>query len=139
MTLRAYHVNMSSPAEGEIFVFGSNLAGRHGKGAALVAVKRFGAHYGKGEGLMGQSYGIPTKSEDLKVLPLSRIKIYVHNFKQFARRNPDMKFFITRVGCGLAGYNDHQIAFMFKGSPTNCSFPESWRTILSPHRVGDKR
>lgn len=114
-----------------IFVFGSNLAGRHGKGAALFAKQNHGAIYGQGIGLQGDSYAIPTKDEHLKTLPLPRIKEYVDEFLDFARTHPELEFGVTRIGCGLAGYKDHEIAPMFAGAPSNCSLPVEWPQ-LSP-------
>lgn len=110
----------------EIFVFGSNLAGRHGKGAALFARENHGAIYGQGEGLQGQSYAIPTKDEQLKTLPLGRIFWHVMRFKSFALSRPDLTFNVTRIGCGLAGYRDSDIAPLFEGAPSNCRLPEEW-------------
>lgn len=110
----------------DIFVFGSNLAGRHGKGAAYEARKRHGAIYGQGIGLQGQSYAIPTKNEVLETLPLCAIRLYVNRFLTFAHEHPEMEFFVTRIGCGLAGYTDEQIAPMFKGAPLNCHFSAEW-------------
>ncbi len=110
----------------EIFVFGSNLAGRHGKGAALTARKDYGAVYGVGVGLTGRSYAIPTKDHYLGILPLPVIELHVMRFKQFAKENPQYTFKVTRVGCGLAGYTDEDIAPMFKGCPSNCILPEGW-------------
>ncbi|GAB3762224.1 hypothetical protein GCM10028796_13590 [Ramlibacter monticola] len=112
----------------EIFVFGSNLAGRHGKGAALHAAKFHGAIYGQGIGLQGRSYGIPTKDQQIQTLPLPAIQRYVNEFLAFAQEHPQLTFNVTRIGCGLAGYTDHQIAPMFKDAPTNCNLPEGWRT-----------
>ena len=86
-----------------IFVFGSNLAGRHGKGAALHARQNCGAIYGQGEGLQGQSYAIPTKDARLRTLPLGIIAVHINNFILFARSRPDLEFEVTRIGCGLAG------------------------------------
>lgn len=105
--------HITSLADNEVFVFGSNLAGRHGKGAALLAVK-FGAERGKGFGRMGRSYAIPTKSRDLGVLPLALIKLGVNDFIAHARSRPHEKFLVTRIGCGLAGYRDSQIAPFFR-------------------------
>ena len=86
-----------------IFVFGSNLAGRHGKGAALHAIKYCRAIYGQGVGLQGDSYAIPTKDEHIKTLPLDRITLYVKEFKEFASQHPEMTFNVTKIGCGFAG------------------------------------
>jgi len=92
-----------------IFVFGSNLAGRHGKGAALYALKNYGAIYGQGEGLQGQSYAIPTKDRNILPLPLSEIHKYIGNFAFYARDNPDLHFALTPIGCGLAGHEKREI------------------------------
>lgn len=114
----------------EIFVFGSNLAGRHGKGAALDAKNKYGAIYGQGYGLQGRSFAIPTKDERLRVLPLNRIQGFVSSFVGFATRNNDLTFQVTRIGCGLAGYTDTQIAPLFKGAPANCVLPAGWRDYI---------
>lgn len=111
----------------DIFVFGSNLAGRHGKGAALFAKQHHGAVYGQGLGLQGNSYAIPTKDHQIQTLPLSDIGFYVRDFLWYAREHPEMTFNVTRIGCGLAGYTDAQIAPMFRGAPSNCNLPEGWR------------
>lgn len=113
----------------EIFVFGSNLAGRHGKGAALTAFKQYGAIYGQGIGLQGSSYAIPTKDEQIKTLPLNKIRRYVEQFIKFARLNPEMTFKVTAIGTGLAGYDEKDIAPMFKDAPLNCILPVGWRNI----------
>ena len=109
-----------------IFVFGSNLAGRHGKGAALDAKELWGAQYGVGEGLTGRAYAIPTKDEKLKSRSLWQISESVKKFLKFANEHPEMTFFVTRVGCGLAGYTDKEIGPMFEGAPSNCELPPGW-------------
>jgi len=113
--------------ENEIFVFGSNLAGRHGKGAALTARRDYGAVTGVGMGRTGNAYAIPTKDQTLVVLPLEKIKRYVLAFVAYAHSHPDLTFRVTRVGCGLAGYGDEDVAPFFKGAPENCILPEGWR------------
>lgn len=110
----------------EIFVFGSNLAGRHGKGAAKDAFEQYGAKYGQAYGLQGEAFAIPTKDEALMALPLHKIKLYVDAFLTFANEHDDMEFFVTRIGCGLAGYSDEDIAPMFAEAPYNCRLPEGW-------------
>ena len=115
-----------------IFVFGSNLAGRHGKGAALAAKKEHGAEYGTGIGRTGDAYAIPTKNYDLHTLPLSAIELHVIDFIEYAKQHPDLTFNVTRIGCGLAGHIDHQIAPFFAGAPDNCVLPEGWRDAISP-------
>ena len=120
--------NITKLPEGHYFVFGSNEAGRHGKGAALCAKKHFGAIYGQGYGEQGQSYAVPTKDAKLKTLPLTEIKKHVDVLLEHARNHPHKTFQVTRIGCGLAGYKDHQIAPMFKGAPKNIVFlAQEWR------------
>ncbi len=109
-----------------IFVFGSNLAGRHGKGAALAAKLDWGAEQGVGVGRTGQAYAIPTKGYSLEVLHLDIINTYVLKFIQYANEHPDEEFYVTKIGCGLAGYKESQIAPMFKNAPKNCKLPEGW-------------
>lgn len=111
-----------------IFVFGSNLAGRHGKGAALDARKLHGAVYGVGIGRTGNAYAIPTKNERLKTLQLTTIAKHVTDFIAYAEANPELTFQATRIGCGLAGYKETDIAPMFANAPSNCVLPDGWRT-----------
>ena len=110
-----------------IFVFGSNLAGRHGAGAALHARKHHGAVYGCGQGRTGNAYAIPTKDEKLRTLPLDRIQSYVSMFIEYARMTPQSKFQVTAIGTGLAGYRHEDIAPMFKDAPCNCQLPDEWK------------
>lgn len=111
---------MSDP----VFVFGSNLAGRHGKGAALWARQNRGAIYGKGYGLQGNSFAIPTKDNNLRTLPLDEIAVYVASFIEFALSRPDLMFQVTPIGCGLAGYEPKDIAWMFDlPAPGNVVLP----------------
>jgi hypothetical protein len=111
----------------KIFVFGSNLAGRHGAGAALYARKHHGAIYGIGEGLQGNSYAIPTKDRNIKTLPLDAIEKSVEKFLNFARDHMELQFQVTAIGCGLAGYKHQQIAPFFKNCPSNCDLPEEFK------------
>lgn len=113
-----------------IFVFGSNRAGRHGAGAALHALRYWGAIYWKGEGLHGDSYAIPTKDKDIQTLPLSSIEEHVNTFIVFAASHPSLQFLVTRIGCGLAGYTDAEIAPMFRNAPPNCRFDAAWERFL---------
>lgn len=114
----------------EIFVFGSNLAGRHGKGAALFAKENHGAIYGKGWGRQGNSYGIPTKGWKLEVLPLTEIEKYVIIFLQYAMENPELEFKVTAIGCGLAGYLPEEIAPFFKNVPKNVHLPKEFQQVI---------
>ena len=110
-----------------VFVFGSNLAGRHGAGAARDARLEWEAKTGVGVGRTGWAYAIPTKDEKVRTLPLERIKPYVEEFMRYATEHPELKFLVTRIGCGLAGYVDAQIAPMFASAPQNCDLPQEWR------------
>ncbi len=109
-----------------VFVFGSNLAGRHGKGAALDAKRFHGAIYGQGFGPQGRSYAIPTKDADLNALPLDAIKYHVDMFLKYAQESPSLHFKVTAIGTGLAGYSHDIIAPMFKGVSSNCDLPLEW-------------
>jgi len=113
----------------DIFVFGSNLAGRHGRGAAEFALKRHGAIYGQGIGRQGDSYAIPTKGHQLEVLSLDVIKGYVDEFLDYAQAHPELLFKVTAIGTGLAGYKHYQIAPMFKDAPDNCRLPFVWESL----------
>ena len=95
--------------EHEIFVFGSNLAGMHGGGAAYIALKKFGAKLGQGVGLQGQSYGIPTMQGGVET-----IAPYVDEFIAFAREHSELRFLVTRIGCGIAGFDAEDIAPLFR-------------------------
>jgi hypothetical protein len=116
----------------KIFVFGSNEAGRHGKGAAAFAYKNHGAIYGQGAGLQGNSYAIPTKDASLKPLALETIQSYVNIFLAFSELHPDWDFLITNIGCGLAGYTPTQIAPMFAShkDKSNLHFSIEFKSIL---------
>lgn len=107
----------------EIFVFGSNLSGMHGGGAALVAYRKFGAVWGQGVGLQGQSYGIPTMQGGVET-----IRPYVDEFIQFAGEHPELTFLVTRIGCGIAGFTDDEISPLFKKAHSieNIVLPEGW-------------
>lgn len=111
----------------EVFVFGSNLAGRHGRGAALTAHLLFGAERGVGCGPTGQCYALPTKDEQLKVLPLETIDIYIRGFYKHVRANPSHLFLVTKVGCGLAGYTAAQMGPLFRRDrPPNVVLPKEF-------------
>ena len=107
----------------EVFVFGSNLAGMHGGGAAYAAFQKFGAVWGCGVGLQGQSYAIPTMQGGVET-----IKPYVDDFIDFAHARPDLFFYVTRIGCGIAGFADAEIAPLFAAARTvpNICLPESF-------------
>ncbi|OYU86012.1 MAG: hypothetical protein CFE29_31210 [Bradyrhizobiaceae bacterium PARB1] len=121
----------SSTSIESVFVFGSNLAGRHGKGAALWARRHRGAIYGRGVGPQGRAYAIPTKDRQLRVLPLAIIRGYVGDFLAYARLRAEQRFEVTPIGCGLAGYRPDQIAPMFAGAPANVILPDAFRALLA--------
>lgn len=120
-------------ADGEIFVFGSNQSGRHGKGAAKTALG-WGAIWGQAEGLQGRTYGIPTKDASIrKTLSLGEISAYVERFIDFAKSRPDLTFLVTEIGCGLAGLKPKEVAPLFESAAEveNIHLPEKfWRKIL---------
>ena len=124
-----FHPDNTIPKGDWVWVFGSNEAGRHGKGAAKVAHVNFKAQYGVGRGLTGKSYAIPTKDARLQSLPLQTIEENVSEFLRFAAQSPKLCFYVTRVGCGLAGYSDEEIGPMFAGAPLNCSLPQEWKDL----------
>lgn len=113
----------------EIFVFGSNVNGKHCSGAAHIAVERFGAIWGKGMGIQGDSYAIPTMEGNMKVL-----YAYICDFIEYARTHPNKIFLVTRIGCGIAGYKDEQIAPMFADALNiqNILLPRSFMDVLLP-------
>lgn len=115
-------------ADNEVFVFGSNLGGLHGGGAARAAMQRFGAVWGQGVGLQGQSYAIPTMQGGVET-----IKPYVDEFIEFARTKPELFFYVTRIGCGIAGFRDEEIAPLFAGALAleNVALPKSFHDLLT--------
>jgi hypothetical protein len=127
-----YHKDGTLPevTKDYIFVFGANLRGQHGAGAAVVAKEKFGAEFGIGMGLTGNSYAIPTKDRWMRSLSLVEIKHYINVFKNFTHNRPDSKFWVTAVGCGLAGFHMSQIAPLFIDANTNCNFPDNWKNYL---------
>lgn len=118
-----------------VFVFGSNAAGIHGAGAAKVAWKQHGARYGKGYGHYGDSFAIPTKDEHIVTLPIERVVDYVRGFIAFAIDHRKLNFQVTRIGCGLAGFKDSEIAPLFVDAPKNCQFDEAWKPWLGEERT----
>jgi hypothetical protein len=111
----------------EVFVFGSNLAGRHGAGAARQAKLSFGAVWGVGEGLTGQSYAFPTLGPSLGGLPMEALKVSRDLLYECCLANPDKRFLLTKVGCGLAGYREERMRALFACPPENLILPEDWR------------
>jgi hypothetical protein len=109
-------------------VFGSNEAGRHGKGAAKYALQNCGAIYGQGFGRQGSSFAIPTKDAKLNTLPIHKIREYFEMFCDHAESSPDVAFCLTPIGCGLAGYNKREMWAMIKevGLPNNVFLAPSW-------------
>lgn len=111
----------------DIFVFGSNLEGAHGGGAAYLALQKFGAKWGQGVGLQGNSYGIPTMQGGVET-----IKPYVDEFIEFAKEHPELTFYVTRIGCGIAGFKDREIAPLFREAVgiSNIRLPKDFAEIL---------
>jgi hypothetical protein len=120
-------------SEGEIFVFGSNLSGRHGKGAAKTALG-WGAKWGQASGLQGRTYGIPTKDASIRrTLSVNEIRPFVDEFIEFAKAHPELKFLVTEIGCGLAGMKPKEVAPLFEGciELENVYLPERfWHKLI---------
>jgi len=119
-------------ADDPVFVFGSNLASRHGRGAARFAADHRGAQRRIAEGRSGRSYAIPTKSAQLVPLTIEHVRSGVERFLEHAREEPDTQFDVTRIGCGLAGFVDDDIAPLFAAAPRNCRLPYRWQRLLDP-------
>lgn len=113
--------------EKEVFVFGSNLQGMHAGGAARMAHHRFGAVWGQGVGMQGQCYAIPTMHGGVEA-----IRPYVDEFIEYARQHPERQFLVTRIGCGIAGFRNEEIAPLFAAAKTleNMSFPADWFSMM---------
>ena len=112
--------------EKEIFVFGSNIQGMHGGGAARMAHQRFGAEWGVGEGLTGRTYALPTMEGP------ESFKHAVEHFTACAKEHPDLIFLVTAVGCGIAGYTPQEVAPLFGEAAAleNVYLPQSFRAVL---------
>jgi hypothetical protein len=117
-------------APNTIFVFGSNLSGIHGAGAAAYAANYFDAQWGVGEGLTGKSYALPTKGVNITFMPLTKVAGHIDRFLTFADEHPEMDFIVTCVGCGLAGFTHGEIAPMFRTASMNCLFDTNWQPWL---------
>lgn len=126
MRIASSHITTLQP--NEIFVFGSNLSGMHGGGAARLAYQKFGAIWGQGVGLQGQSYGIPTMQGGVDTL-----KPYVDEFIEFAKTHPQLKFLVTEIGCGIAGFSVEEIAPLFEQAieVENIYLPERFWMVLN--------
>lgn len=114
------------PDDQRVFVFGSNVLGIHGGGAAHYARKALGAQMGVGEGLTGRTYALPTCYRPGEPVTLQELEVYVANFLEFAAKNPDIRFFVSEVGCGIAGFTPDEVAPLFKDAPVNCDLPPGW-------------
>lgn len=114
---------------GVTFVFGSNLKGIHGAGAAKTALRNFGARLGIAQGKQGRSYGIATCAVPGDPLSFEEIRVNVEKFRTYHDKNENAYFYVTRVGCGYAGYSDAEIAPLFKGLE-RCYFPDIWEPYL---------
>lgn len=134
---------ISSLKPGEIFVFGSNLEGLHAGGAAKFALN-FGAEWGNGVGIQGQTYAIPTLSHpggtQEHMLPVSTIGKFVRQFIEYAKTHPENHFYVTPIGCGIAGFTPVQIAPLFKGALNleNVSLPADFIKVLNTNQYSIK-
>jgi hypothetical protein len=110
-----------------IFTFGSNLAGIHGAGAARDARVFWDAQAGVGEGHTGEAYALPTCDVPGRRRTLKDIASSIARFRAYAEQHPELTFYVTRIGCGIAGYDDSDIAPLFDGAPSNVQLPKGWR------------
>jgi len=125
----------------EIFIFGSNESGRHGRGAAKTALK-WGAIYGKAVGLQGRTYAIPTVNASVtNKISITKVKYYVNQFTEFAKKNPEFTFLVTEIGCGLAGFNHKEIAPLFLDclELENVYLPKKFLTILEHYKSKENK
>ena len=121
--------------DNEIFVFGSNLWGHHGAGAALFAAQYYGARGGKNSGRSGNSYAIPTKDRRFRPLLYVSIDPYVEEFLNYAAKHPELTFKVTQVGCGYAGLKPSVMSMMFEKATPNCHFDSAWKPWLGESRT----
>lgn len=124
---RANYYSSSLNDGRHIFVFGSNLKGVHGAGAAKIAHSHWGAEMEVGRGITGQSYALPTKRTPYETLTLEEVVGSVAEFLDYAACHPEKTFLVTKVGCGLAAFEEYEIAPLFSMAPVNCVLPEGWR------------
>ena len=119
--------HITTLAPNEIFVFGSNMQGYHGGGTARIALSKFGAIWGQGDGLQGQSYAIPTMEGDVET-----IRPFVDKFISFASKHTEYTFIVTRIGCGITGFKDSEIAPLFQGaiSLPNIVLPKTFADVI---------
>jgi hypothetical protein len=122
--VRTMHISTLAP--NEVFVFGSNASGFHGAGAAATAVEKFGAVWGEGHGLHGQSYAIDTMSG------FETIEAEASTFLAFATEHPELTFLVTPIGCGIAGYTPDQIGPLFRDASANVVLPELFLPFTTP-------
>lgn len=129
-----FHKDMTHPTRpNSVFVFGSNLAGMHGAGSARAALDHYGAALGVYYGLSGRAFAIPTVDSAIEKLPIEVIEMYIVKLIQYSLEHPDTVFFITRLGCGIAGFADWMIAQIFNNGQNyhNFDFPEEWKQYLT--------
>jgi hypothetical protein len=131
--MRVTHPKIKELKENEIFVFGSNTAGIHGAGAAKLAHQKFGAIWGVGFGLAGQSFAIPSKDDKIETMPLNMIQSYVTQFIKFTKTMPQLTFLVIEIGCGLANLTPEEVAPLFKDAVNieNIHLPERFWNVLN--------
>ena len=123
--------NIQELKENQIFVFGSNMNGNHSGGAARLAVEKFGAVMGQAEGLQGQSYAIPTLDKDMEKVTEEELVVALGNFRHYAEEHPEKEFLLTKIGCGIAGFNANYMAYMILRAnlPSNVTLPVEFTRI----------
>lgn len=130
----SFHEDMTQPTRpNSVFVFGSNLAGRHGAGSARAALDHYGAELGVYYGPTGAAFAVPTVDTAIEKLPIEVVEMYVRKLIQHSLEHADTVFFVTRIGCGIAGFTDEQIAAIFNRrglSFPNFDFPIEWKPYI---------
>jgi hypothetical protein len=125
-TIKPGHAH--TPDDDRVFVFGSNILGLHGGGAAYYAHSKLGAEWGVGEGPTGRTYALPTCFEPGMPVDMMTLEVAVDCFLDYAHLSPAERFFVSEVGCGLAGFYACEVAPLFVDAPENCDLPPGWRT-----------
>lgn len=119
--------HMHTKSDSRVFVFGSNLLGQHAGGAADYAHRELSAVWGVGEGETGRAYALPTCDAPGSPLTIDEVSAAVDRFLEHARNNPNTTYFVSEVGCGIAGFTAAEIAPLFAAAPSNCDLPPGWR------------
>lgn len=129
--ISSFHAANVIPSGNWIWVFSTNEGGKLGKGWERIARVNFRADYGCGSGPSGHAYAIATRDKKLQIRSMEAVAKEVEAFLQYAKANPKLNFFVTRIGCDVNGFTDAQIGPLFAAAPANCSLPEAWKQYVT--------